>query len=179
MKTAKILSLFLLLFYSKIYSQIKSDTIVVVLPNGFNINKLGSKIKFYDFYFRNDTMFYPNLKYTIKDTGLYRQNALNIAHCTATQFKFIDKSKRKIALTKWSFEKFFGDYYQYYKNGNLCTTGKYSASLARTKIDNWKYYYPTGKIKKEEYYTSEGVKAGVWKIYNKKGKLIKEKIYSK
>lgn len=79
-------------------------------------------------------------------------------------------------------------------NGNTTEDGQYNADpgisandsketiaqkmLLVHKTGNWKYYYDTGTLVAEEYYTSSGAKTGTWKSYHPSGALASEINYA-
>lgn len=68
-------------------------------------------------------------------------------------------------------DKLTGKYVEYYKNGQIKTTGYYRDGK---KSGTWSTYYDNGKVDSEGYY-SNGKKSGKWIEHTAAGKKIKKK----
>ena len=64
-----------------------------------------------------------------------------------------------------------GPFQDYYKNGNLKTSGTYERGK---KLGHWKYYYPNGKLKKEMVFAPAGIWNGHGRRFSNTGKLQSE-----
>lgn len=104
-----------------------------------------------------------------------------------------------------------GNYKEYYENGKTKSEGEYTIyekNIINTdfssKFDVWKYYYPSGRLRRQECYLNKAtkrvntqdvmllsdgtidtsmylrnIKNGEWRYWSKAGKLIKIEIYDK
>lgn len=77
--------------------------------------------------------------------------------------KYYYENGVKFQEMRYSEGKLDGNFYEFYKTGNLNTVGKYTNGL-RDGI--WKVFYENGKIKEKGKYTI-GEKVGVWKTFYK------------
>jgi hypothetical protein len=67
-------------------------------------------------------------------------------------FIFITPSGRRVGESRWSSEKFYGRYIEYYQSGKVKAEGSYDQYLYRTKTGKWTYYRKDGSVKKIKLY---------------------------